>query len=54
MDIYFIKTAATHISVWSIATNNKKTDVTFTVKRDDMPKAKNIINELKKNIDYDF
>ncbi len=39
--------------VQNISADSKKTDVTFTVKRDDMPKAKNIINELKKNIDYD-
>ena len=39
--------------VQNISADSRKTDVTFTVKRDDMPKAKNIINELKKNIDYD-
>ena len=39
--------------VQNISANTKKTDVTFTVKRDDMLKAKNIINDLKKNIDYE-
>lgn len=39
--------------VQNISADTKKTDVTFTVKRNEMLKAKNIINDLKKNIDYE-
>lgn len=39
--------------VQNISADNKKTDVTFTVKRDDMEKAKNIIENLKKDIIFE-
>ena len=39
--------------VQNISADSKKTDVTFTVKRDDMEKAKNIIENLKKDIIFE-
>ena len=39
--------------VQNISADNKKTDVTFTVKRDDMETAKNIIENLKKDIIFE-
>ena len=39
--------------VQNISADSKKTDVTFTVKRDDMEKARNIIENLKKDIIYE-
>ena len=39
--------------VQNISADNKKTDVTFTVKRDDMDKAKKIIENLKKDIIFE-
>ena len=39
--------------VQNISADSKKTDVTFTVKRDDMETAKNIIENLKKDIIFE-
>ena len=39
--------------VQNISADSKKTDVTFTVKRDDMEKAKKIIENLKKDIIFE-
>ena len=39
--------------VQNISADSKKTDVTFTVKRDDMDKAKKIIENLKKDIIFE-
>lgn len=39
--------------VQNISADSKKTDVTFTVKRDDMEKARNIIENLKKDIIFE-
>ena len=39
--------------VQNISADSKKTDVTFTVKRDDMEKAKNIIENLKQDIIFE-
>ena len=39
--------------VQNISANSKKTDVTFTVKRDDMDKTKNMLDNLKKDIGYE-
>ncbi len=39
--------------VQNISADSKKTDVTFTVKRDDMDKAKNMLDNLKKDIGYE-
>ena len=39
--------------VQNISADGKKTDVTFTVKRDDMDKTKNMLDNLKKDIGYE-
>ncbi len=39
--------------VQNISADSKKTDVTFTVKRDDMDKTKQMLDNLKKDIDYE-
>jgi len=39
--------------VQNISADSKKTDVTFTVKRDDMDKTKNMLDNLKKDIGYE-
>ena len=39
--------------VQNISADSKKTDVTFTVKRDDMEKTKNMLDNLKENIGYE-
>tara|TARA_B100000035_G_scaffold135933_1_gene115850 strand:+ start:1106 stop:2308 length:1203 start_codon:yes stop_codon:yes gene_type:complete len=39
--------------VQNISADSKKTDVTFTVKRDDMDKTKNMLENLKKDIGYE-
>ena len=39
--------------VQNISADSKKTDVTFTVKRDDMDKTKKMLENLKKDIGYD-
>ena len=39
--------------VQNISADSKKTDVTFTVKRDDMEKTKNMLENLKKDIGYE-
>ena len=39
--------------VQNISADSKKTDVTFTVKRDDMDKTKKMLDNLKKDIGYE-
>ena len=39
--------------VQNISADSKKTDVTFTIKRDDMDKTKNMLDNLKKDIGYE-
>ncbi len=39
--------------VQNISADSKKTDVTFTVKRDDMDKTKHMLDNLKKDIGYE-
>ena len=39
--------------VQNISSDNSKTDVTFTIKRDDLSKTKKLIEQLKNSLDYD-
>ena len=39
--------------VQNISSDNSKTDITFTIKRDDLSKTKKLIEQLKQNLDYD-
>ena len=39
--------------VQNISSDNSKTDVTFTIKRDDLTKTKKLIEQLKNSLDYD-
>ena len=39
--------------VQNISSDNSKTDITFTIKRDDLSKTKKLIEQLKNSIDYD-
>ena len=39
--------------VQNISSDNSKTDITFTIKRDDLSKTKKLIEQLKQSLDYD-
>jgi len=39
--------------VQNISSDNSKTDITFTIKRDDLSKTKKLIEQLKNSLDYD-
>ena len=39
--------------VQNISADNKKTDVTFTIKRDDLKKTKSLMEVLKSELEYD-
>ena len=39
--------------VQNISSDNSKTDITFTIKRDDLSKTKKLIEQLKNGLDYD-
>ena len=40
--------------VQNISADNKKTDVTFTIKRDDLKKTRSLLDILKDNLEYDI